>query len=66
MLQEITIPLNLLLALIDGDTCPLCLGTLRGSEVCPVCHADLGPALDKIEEHERNNQEKKCQQSSPH
>jgi len=53
MPEEITIPTCLLVALIDDNVCPLCLGDLRCCEICPVCHADLGPVLDALEEAER-------------
>jgi hypothetical protein len=48
--KEITMPTRLLVAFLDLDTCPLCLGNLRGCEICPCCHADLGPVLDALEE----------------
>jgi hypothetical protein len=52
MLDEITMPTRLLLAFIELDTCPLCLGNLQGSEICPCCAADLGPVLDALEAQE--------------
>ena len=39
-------------AFIEDETRPLCLGYLRGCEICPVCHADLAPGLDAVEEWE--------------
>jgi predicted amidophosphoribosyltransferase len=49
MLDSITMPVSLFQAFIEDGTCPLCLGSLKQSEVCPTCQADLGPALDAIE-----------------
>jgi hypothetical protein len=51
--EEITMPLTLFVAFIEDDTCPNCLGFLRGCEICPVCHADLRPVLDRLEECEQ-------------
>lgn len=48
MCSDITIPT----AFIADDTCPCCLESLRCSEVCPTCGANLTPALDAIEKHE--------------
>lgn len=49
MLDEITIPVCLFLVFVEDNVCPMCLGNLRGSEVCPCCHADLRPVLDALE-----------------
>lgn len=43
MIEEITMPTVLLVAF---------LGWLRGCEICPVCHVDLGPVLDELEKLE--------------
>lgn len=49
---DIVIPTELLVAFLDDEVCPGCLGFLRGCEICPVCHIDLGPVLDWLEEIE--------------
>lgn len=48
--DEIRIPIKFFLALVDGDACPMCLGRLRYSEVCPECGANLDPVLDIYED----------------
>lgn len=52
MIEDITMPVVLLVAFLDDETCPMCLGWLRGCEICPVCHVDLGPVLDELEKLE--------------
>lgn len=46
---ELRLPTNLALALIEGGTCPACLGYLDMSDVCSNCHLDVSPIVESSE-----------------